>query len=304
MSKAIAQFNLDHLNFFGVGSVGSVVWSPTGLHIAFSCRHKIYLLDVGDGTSDELARTDIDWLQDSCIKWSPDGQEFLFSMQNGQVYKANLEDKQPRLVGMAKQFCWQPNSSSRVLFWNDTGAFVADSDGKVSQANYAPGLLAPNGRHTLIDFERATRVRLANADGSEEVFLDEFLNLNENSEWTGMEYLWADKVSWAQNGNQLVFDRHSDKSRIFHVDINERRLNLVAYGLRPKLSPDGERVAYTDADTKKLTVRTIRTRSTIEIEEAGYVFDWSPNSKQIAYATFDSADSHRFNNHRIVIVGL
>lgn len=301
------QFALEGRDFFGAFGVSSLVWSPTGRHIAFGYRYKIYLLDLESGNFDDLVHTDFDWIPSPCLQWSPDGREFLFHKNGGMVYRGSLDSSEPKLVGMANQYTWTPGSTSEVLFWNDAGAYVSDASGNIKKANYAPGILSPNGRWVLLDSDSTQRVRLARANGSDAEELGEYLNVTSNPEWTGIEYLWADEMSWGGDSNQILFARESDKPRVFHINLAERHLHLVTLGRKPKLSPDGMRASYLKPDGKTLAVRRVKEspyieNEVIEVAEAENewfgTYTWAPTSKQIAYSVGkrNKEDLHSVSN--------
>lgn len=205
-------------------------WSPDGSRIAFTSSHEthgsqIYVYWVEE---DKLSRITQVENSPGSLSWSPDGEYIAFSM--------HVDQSPPRLV--------DPPRAPEGADWHDPPR-VED---RLNHESDGSGTLPYGFSHLFV----------VSAEGGAK------------RQITSGDYHHSSKPEWTPDGEKLIFsaNRHEDwehefrNSEIYSVDIATKEITQLTdrYGPNhtPRVSPDGETIAYLGYEDQKQTYQLTR----------------------------------------------
>ncbi len=135
-------------------------------------------------------------------------------------------------------------------------------------------------------------------------------NLNRNATTAAFDCYSSNLVPGDTNRDQDVFVKTLSTGKVARVSTSEKGVQGNDQSLGPKLSPDGQRVAFTSMSTNlvkgkqrpqtwDMCIKTVRTGKIITIPRAASSFTISPNWKNIAYDGRDNRHRTRIFRSKI-----
>ena len=243
-------------------SIGSNVWSPSGLYIFFD-------REIDDDRGVYLVPADGSWVSRASIfsddddlrpAWSPDGTQIAFTSYragNWDIYVMNADGSNLRRLTNNDAFdigpIWSPDGTQIAFESNRAGnrdIYVMDADGEDeylrrltnNDAYDVNPTWSPDGQKIAFQSNRADDwdIYVMDADGS-------------NLRFLAYTYNYEGYPAWSPDGTQIAFvsNRGSgdqDDRYIYVMDAdgsNPRRLtNNSDYDHSPAWSPDGQKIAF------------------------------------------------------------
>lgn len=231
------------------------VWSPDGSRLAYNADGQLHMYWADSGRSGQLSQLPS---SPNNVSWSPDGEWLAFIMFTPEQRSApvSLPGKPPGAT------------------WAEAPIYIDSRQYRADGAGYLPA----GYRH----------IYLMAADGGTPIQL------------TSGAYHHSGPLSWAPDGSALYFsanrreDEHKQplNSEIYRLDIESRAITQLTdrYGPdnNPRLSPNGEWIAFTGVDDRKLAhqnhglyvmrrdgsgVRSL----TADLDQHISGFEWAPN---------------------------
>lgn len=238
------------------------VWSPMGDRLAYVADGQIHMHWASSGRSGQISH-----LQHgpSSLTWSPDGQWLAFVMFT--------PEKRPAPVSLPGK----PEGAE----WAEAPIYLDSRQYRADGAGYLPA----GYRHIYImPAEGGTPIQLTSGD-----------------------FHHGGSLSWARDGSALYFsaNRRADEhkqplnSEVYRLHVETREITALTdrYGpdSNPQVSPNGEWIAYTGVDDRKLAqqnqslyiMRTdgsgVRSLSA-DLDQHIASFEWAPNSQGVFIA--------------------
>ncbi|HEY0565670.1 MAG TPA: S9 family peptidase [Terriglobales bacterium] len=242
-------------------TVGQVVASPDGQHIAYTVHHndgggrgysQLLIMDIGSGKSTTVVDRGGDPV------WSRDGRWIAFQGAvngKGGLYVAHADGRAPSFLAetqdtntpmqmVGNDIAWSPDSQ-RIAFVSATpGPETKDATGDpvvITRYLYKPDLSEGN---TRFGDNRRLHIFVVNRAGGAVQQLT-----------SGNNY--EHSIDWSPNGQEILFvsNREPDADRFFNSDIFAVRVDLGASGTRritatefaeyqPRWSPDGKQILF------------------------------------------------------------
>lgn len=121
-SNKICIINSNGTGFKEIGDGGYPDWSPDGQKIAFADGESIYTMRIDGSDEKRIATIPTQFIM--LLRWSPDGEQILFTTYNnndtGRVYIVDSNGGNFRLVNeLTSEACWSPDSRKIALIIRD-----------------------------------------------------------------------------------------------------------------------------------------------------------------------------------------
>lgn len=240
-------------------NAGSPRWSPSGDRIAFTAGGQIHMHWVDSGRTSKISALQ---QSPSSISWSPDGEWLAFVM-----FKPKQTSAPVNLPGRPSGADW-----ADAPIYIDSMNYRADGRGYLSQGY----------RHIYImPAEGGTPIQLTDGD-----------------------YNHGGNLAWANDGSSIYFsanrvekpEKEPSNSNLYRIDIADRTVTQITdrFGpdANPKISPNGQMIAYTGFDDRKLAQQNHRlyvvdldgkivTNLTEDLDQHIRDFEWSSDSRSL-----------------------
>ena len=243
-------------------SIGSNVWSPSGLYIYFDG-------EIDDDQGVYLVSADGSWVSRSSIfrddddlypAWSPDGTQIAFvsnRADNWDIYVMDADGSNLRRLtnndASDGRPTWSPDGTQIAFVSNRAGnwdIYVMDADGEDEYLRRLTNNDAYDGNLTWSPDGQKIAFQ-SNRDGDSDIYVMDADGSNLRS--LAYTYNYEGYPAWSPDGTQIAFvsNRGSDDwddRYIYVMDAdgsNPRRLtNNSDYDHSPAWSPDGQKIAF------------------------------------------------------------